>query len=59
MQMHYAEYRGLGSELQSQKQEESVTEKPEVKSATSVNVVELNTETETDIVCLKIYEVQS
>ena len=42
---------GLGSELESQKQEENVTDKLGVQSATSVNVFELNTET--DNMCLK------
>ena len=47
--------RGLGTE--SQDQEENVTDKLEVKSATTVNIVELNTETES--VCLKIEELQN
>ena len=42
---------------ESQEQEDNATDKPEVKSATSVNVVELNTVA--DNVCLKIKEVQS
>ena len=36
----------FGSELECQKQEENETDIPKVKFATSVNVVELNTETD-------------